>query len=131
MIQTNVGCIYSDIRISDLMVVKDWTEQLVTSRLLEYELWTRVHSRHLAATHGFAVRQVLAGISLVEMTPIVLARGLEPFPRPLRTMDALHLASLEYVRSGGVAVELASYDQRMIDVALALGIPVYNGLLST
>jgi len=29
-----------------------WREQLVSSRLTEYEVWTRIHARRLAASHG-------------------------------------------------------------------------------
>ena len=29
-----------------------WDEPLVSSRLLEYEIWTRLHARQLSATHG-------------------------------------------------------------------------------
>jgi hypothetical protein len=41
---------------------------------------------------------------------------------PVRTFDALHLASLEYLRSRGQNVALASYDERMIVAAKAMGI---------
>lgn len=47
----------------------------------------------------------------------VLARALEPFPVPVRTLDALHLASLAFLRSQGVSIELASYDERMLEAA--------------
>ena len=40
----------------------------------------------------------------------MLTRALEAFPLPLRTLDALHLASCEYLRSHGQAVALSSYD---------------------
>jgi hypothetical protein len=70
-----------------------WDAPLVSSRLLEYELWTGVHSRGSAPTHGDAVREILARVSLVELAPNVLARALEPFPSPVRTRDALHLAT--------------------------------------
>jgi hypothetical protein len=54
----------------------------------------------------------------------VLERALEPFPTPVRTLDALHLASVEFLRANGQSVELASYDDRLIASARALGIPV-------
>ena len=41
-----------------------------------------------------------------------------------RTLDALHLASLEFLRSQGQSVEFASYDGRMLAVARALGVPL-------
>ena len=57
----------------------------------------------------------------LEMLPNVLARALEPFPAPVRTLDALHLASIEFLRGQGQTVELASYDDRLIHAAKALG----------
>ena len=41
-----------------------WNETLVSSRLLEYELWTPVHSRGLAGSHGEAVRLLIGRISM-------------------------------------------------------------------
>ena len=97
-----------------------WGEPLVSSRLIEYEVWTRVHARRLGASKGDEVRALLARVSLIEMAPPVLARALEPFPTPVRTLDALHLASMEFLRSNGQTVELASYDQRLLTAARAL-----------
>lgn len=75
-----------------------WSATLVSSRILEYETWTRIHARRLAESHGEDARDLLGRISLLELSPIVLARALDPFPSPLRTLDALHLASAEYLR---------------------------------
>ena len=41
-----------------------------------------------------------------------------------RTLDALHLASIEFLRGQRQEVTLASYDLRMLAVARKLGIPV-------
>jgi hypothetical protein len=98
-----------------------WSRPLVSSRLLEYELWTRLHARRLAATHGEAARAILARLAFLELAAPVLGRALEPWPRPVRTLDALHLASLEFLRGQGQAVALASYDERQLAVAAALG----------
>ena len=103
-----------------------WNETLVASRLLEYELWTRVHARKLGESHGDAARGLLGRIAMLELSPPVLARALEPFPLPVRTLDGLHLASCEYLRSQGQAVALASYDRRMMDVARAMDVPVLD-----
>ena len=46
------------------------------------------------------------------MTAMVLARALDPWPAPLRTFDALHLASVEFLRAHGQDVKLASYGRR-------------------
>lgn len=63
---------------------------------------------------------------MIEMAPPVLARALEPFPTPVRTLDALHLASIEFLRAHGQVVKLASYDERLVDVARGLRIPIYK-----
>ena len=46
----------------------------------------------------------------------VLERALESFPVAVRTLDALHLATIEYARGQGQAVKLASFDIRMTPV---------------
>jgi predicted nucleic acid-binding protein len=104
---------------------KLWAEPLVASRLLHYETWARIHTRGLGASHGEAVRATLARIAIVEMHPLVLQRALDPFPASVRTLDGLHLASLEFLRTNGQAVTLATYDERMTTAARALGIPLF------
>jgi predicted nucleic acid-binding protein len=103
-----------------------WAHPLVSSRLLEYEMWTRIHARGLSRTHGEHVRSLLARVALLELAPAVLARALEPFPAPVRTLDALHLASVEFLRTRGQTVELFTYDERMSDVAVRMGMPLWG-----
>ncbi len=102
-----------------------WQQQLVSSRLLEYEVWNRIHARRLDRSHGDAVRTLIARVALLELAPPVLARALDPFPTPVRTLDALHLASIEFLRARQQQVELASYDERLVAGARALDIPLY------
>lgn len=104
-----------------------WREPLISSRLLEYELWTRIHARRLGATHGDAVRSLLSRVAIVELSPAVLTRELDAFPTPVRTLDALHLASMDFLLKHGQSVSLASYDERLIDAARALRIAIYDG----
>ncbi len=101
-----------------------WKQPLVSSRLLEYELWTRLNARGLAASHGDTARRLVERLALIELLPNVLARALEPFPAPVRTLDALHLASIEFLRGLGQPLELASYDDRLTAAARTLGIPI-------
>jgi hypothetical protein len=101
-----------------------WQEPLIASRLLEYELWVRIHARGLGRSNGEEARALIGRVALIEMAPPVLARALEPFPVPLRTLDALHVASLEFLRERGLTVELASYDERMLAAARAMRIPL-------
>jgi len=102
-----------------------WRETLVSSRLIEYEIWTRIHARRLSASHGENVRTLLARVSLLELAPAVLSRALEPFPMPVRTLDALHLASMEFLRSRGQQLLLASYDEKLSEAAARLGVAAY------
>jgi len=44
----------------------------------------------------------------------------------LRTLDALPVASLEFLRDRGQSIELASYDERMLAAAWALRIPLFE-----
>jgi hypothetical protein len=102
-----------------------WQEQLISSRLLEYELWVRIHASRLGASHGDGVRSLLSRVAIVELSPPVLARALEAFPKPVRTLDALHLSSMDFLRRQGQAVSLASYDERLIEAARALRFTIY------
>ena len=65
-------------------------------------------------------RALIGRLALIELDPPVLARAVEPFPVPVRTLDALHLASIELLRSRRQAVELLSYDERLLTAARAL-----------
>jgi predicted nucleic acid-binding protein len=102
-----------------------WREPLIASRLLEYELWNRINARGLSRSHGEEARSLIGRVALIEMAPQVLARALEPFPIPLRTLDALHVASLEFLRANGLTIKLASYDERMLAAARALRVPLF------
>jgi predicted nucleic acid-binding protein len=101
-----------------------WEEELFSSRLLEYEVWTRIHARGLSATHSEAARNLLDRVGFIEMTPSVLSRALEPFPAPVRTLDALHLASAVFLRAQGQQVAVASYDDRLLTTARQLGFQI-------
>ena len=104
-----------------------WREGLLSSRLLEYEMWTRIHARKLSKSHGNEVRALLSRIAFVELSVPVLARALEAFPRPVRTLDALHLASMDFLRTQGQVISLASYDDRLVAAARALKFAIYEG----
>jgi predicted nucleic acid-binding protein len=103
-----------------------WNETLVSSRLFEYEVWIRVHARKLARSHGDAARALVGRVALLELVAPVLTRALEPFPRPVRTLDALHLASIDFLRERQPAIQLATYDIRQAAAATAMGIALYD-----
>lgn len=56
----------------------------------------------------------------------MLTRALESFPRPVRTLDAPHLASTEFLRERQPAIRLATYDARQAAAAKAMGIALYD-----
>ena len=105
-----------------------WDETLISSRLLEYEIWTPLHGRGLAGSHGDAARWLIGRVAMLALGPSVLARALDAFPGPdqLRTLDALHLASCAYLVEHGQEVALASYDRRMVAAARAMGVPLFD-----
>ena len=103
-----------------------WHESVVSSRLLECEVWNRINARRLQDSHGDAVRGLISRIAVIEMVPPVLRRALQPFPVPVRTLDD---------PSGGHRVHPhsrskrhpASYDERMVGAARLLGITEWDG----
>lgn len=105
--------------------VEVWSEELVSSRLLEYEVWNRIHARGLFRTHGEETRTLLSGVAMVQMISPVLLRALDEFPAPVRTLDALHLATIEFMRSQSLRIQLATYDARMLAAAKKLRIQIY------
>lgn len=101
-----------------------WDEELASSRLLAYEVWNRLHAGGAAGSHAERAQALLARTNLMEMSRAELARALEPWPVPLRTLDGLHLATMEFLRRQGERIELASYDNRLVAAAQALGFPL-------
>ena len=100
------------------------SESLVSSRLLMYEVWTRVQAPGLTASHAEVARALLGRIALLELAAPVLERALETFPGPVRTLDAVHLASIEFLRARSVPVKLCSYGERQLRVARLLEVLV-------
>lgn len=98
-----------------------WDGRLASSRLLEYEIWTRVHVRAPNLIGSEGLRALLDGVALIELSGSALARALQPWPMAVRTLDALHLSTIDYLHRQGETIEVASYDRRLINVAQALG----------
>ncbi len=101
-----------------------WNDVLVSSRLLEVELWNAIHRRRLERSHGELARRFLESVAFAELSRDVLRRATEPFPTPVRTLEALHLATILFLRDQGLALRLASYDRRMLEAAARLEIPL-------
>lgn len=90
---------------------------LFSSRLLEYEVWVRLNARDLHRSHANVASALINRVTFVELKPEVLERVLEPFPVPVRTLDALHLASIAFLLRRDQTLELLA-------AAQALGVPL-------
>jgi predicted nucleic acid-binding protein len=99
-------------------------EKLIASRLLEYELMTALNASGRRVSHLKHAEALLQRVAMVELDRPILERAKQPFPRPLRTLDALHLSTFDYLCRLGQPLALASYDARMLDVARALAFDV-------
>lgn len=98
-----------------------WQQPMTSSRLLQYEVWNTVQARAETTYRHARARSVLRRVAWQEMTGLVLARALRPFPAPIRTLDGLHLATIDHLRMRGVETTLASYDNRLLATASAMG----------
>ena len=58
------------------------------------------------------------------MTPEVLESILDGFGDSIRTLDAIHLATMTWMRDQRMAFTLATYDRRLAGAAQTLGISV-------
>lgn len=97
-----------------------WEQDVVSSRLAEYEVWNRLNTSGAGAAERDAAFGLLGRVDLIGLTPEVLARALDPFPRRVKTFDALHLATAEFLRSNGSPVQFATYDGQQRAAAMAL-----------
>ena len=60
---------------------------------------------------------------VLRISPDIVERARQPFPgEPIRTLDAIHLASLLVTRSSVRGLELLSLDDRIRRAAAALGV---------
>jgi hypothetical protein len=103
-----------------------WDQQLVSSRLLECEVWNRINAQRLQDSHGEAARNLIGRVAMIEIVGPVLARVLQPFPVPVRTLDAIHLAALEFIRAQKQSIHLASYDEHLLAAARLFGIAEWS-----
>jgi predicted nucleic acid-binding protein len=69
-----------------------------------------------------ALRTFARRCFIVDVTADILARVARPFPvEPIRTLDALHLATAEVLDDSPQLVTIVTRDQRVRDNATALG----------
>lgn len=127
MIYLDTSVLLAQVLVEDHRVPEAlWSRPLISSRLIEYETWVRLHALGRAASHGDAAASLLARISKVELASTVLERALEPFPAPVRTLDALHLATALHVRAQRIEVQVATLDRRFAAAAAAAGLDLID-----
>jgi predicted nucleic acid-binding protein len=81
-----------------------------------------------AAERRAAVYGLLEAVELVELAAPVLARAAQPFPTPLGTLDALHLATaLLWRERGERSLAFATHDAELGLAARASGFEVVGG----
>lgn len=62
---------------------------------------------------------------VLRISPDIVARARQPFPgAPIRTLDAIHLASALTARSAVAGLELLSLDDRVRKAGALLGLPL-------
>jgi predicted nucleic acid-binding protein len=106
-----------------------WERDLVASRLAEYECWVRLHAYGRAESEGASLAATLSRLDLVALDDVACARARSPFPVPVRTLDALHLAAADFMRSRGFVLAFATYDERLGRAAESLGFARCGGEL--
>lgn len=71
-----------------------------------------------------AIRERLDAFELVPLDSVVLERAAEPFPSPVGTLDAIHLASALLARRRHPDLTLATHDQELAIAARTMGLAV-------
>lgn len=108
-------------------------ESLVSSELLAIECPRTFDRLRLqgslttdeAATRIGVLKDWLEAIDLVLLQRPILARASEPFPTPLGTLDAMHLATALVWRDRmGQELTMATHDGDLAIASRAFGIPV-------
>jgi predicted nucleic acid-binding protein len=101
-----------------------WATRIVASRLTDLE--TRVR----AARHGkdsqqqAAIDFITSRVTFIEIDRRSVELLYRDIPPGLRTLDAIHLATLAYLNSGPRTVPLATYDRRLAAIAESFGFTV-------
>jgi predicted nucleic acid-binding protein len=98
-----------------------WATPLVSSRLLQYEVVVRLHALRSKPAKLARASTIFQQITFAELNDATLARTLKPFPLSVRSLDAIHLSSMDFMRSNGLPLDVATYDKRLADAAKAIG----------
>lgn len=97
------------------------SERVATSRIGIVETNRAARRREHDPSH---LEVVVASIEIIEVDAAIAQRAALMGPPGLRTLDAIHVASALALSSEMDA--FVTYDQRLVDVARAIGLPVVS-----
>ena len=124
---------FSEARGDDVRRALDGASAVVTSELAALEVERALIrnvvegrvSETVAAHLRVLMTRMTSGWSVVAVTPEILASGRARFPKePVRTLDAIHLATLILTRTSVPDLQVLSLDDRVRDNARLLGFTV-------
>lgn len=119
--QSNASVVQNHLDRADLVFSSDLTLVECDRTLIRAEAEGEVSAAESAGRRA-ALNQQSAYWMFLRIEGEVLERARRPFPlEPVRSLDALHLASLLVVRSIFADAELLSFDERIRGNATALG----------
>lgn len=87
-------------------------------------MYSRLHREERSDLRLVRAAELIGVPLTLDLSAEVLERARHPFPVPLRTLEALHLASADWLRREGFTVDFATYDERLRQAALVMGFPV-------
>lgn len=101
-----------------------WDGPRFASRLTELEVRVRSAAKQLSAQGAEGVDAITSRLRFTEISTETVGLLYSNPPKHLRTLDAIHLATLEYLRRAGRELTLATYDRRLATAAEAMGFQV-------
>jgi predicted nucleic acid-binding protein len=125
--------LFGEPKASQVIAVLDGAQSVVTSVLSLVEVERALHraeyQRILTAGEAEKLRGMLgrgkAGWILMEISEEVRSRAVRAFPtEPVRTLDAIHLATILVFLRVFPDLKLLSYDERILENARPLGIDI-------
>lgn len=109
---------------ADAIVASDLT-LIECDRVLLRAAWVGELTEAEAADRRAHLTMAASHWHVLRIGPQVVERARQPFPgEPIRTLDALHLASVLVARSAVAGLELLSLDDRIREAARRLGLRV-------
>ncbi len=101
-----------------------WNGPRFASRLTDLEVRVRAAANPRSAAGDAGIDAITSRLRFTEINTETVGLLYSRPPKGLRTLDAIHIATLEYLRRTGRELTLATYDQRLATAAQAMGFQV-------